>query len=134
MVLPEIPVLAQQYAWTYSLQNLVYKPLDYKLAYYSLWKRGAENIESAWAKANQENRSLKAEEVKSLVDATTGQLPSARGEVSAKAPDTNFKLITIDGDTATAVIDDGPRTMEMTLVNINGHWFIAGAKIMEIHF
>jgi|GEM_PF-665371 len=28
MVLPEVPVLAQQYAWTNSLQNLVYKPLD----------------------------------------------------------------------------------------------------------
>jgi len=27
MVLPEVPVLAQQYAWTNSLQNLVYKPL-----------------------------------------------------------------------------------------------------------
>ena len=36
-------------------------------------------------------------------------------------------------DIATALIDDGPRTVELTLVLVDKEWYIAGIKGISIH-
>jgi len=105
--------------------------LDYKLAYYIWWKKGAEKFETLQAAAEQENRDLTQEESESLID-SSGRVAAPRAEGDATIPDLKFLSIEIDGDIAWAVFDDGPRTIQMTLVKRNGQWYLAGgAKMLE---
>lgn len=107
--------------------------LDYKLAYYIWWKKGAEKFEALQAVAEKENRNLTQEEAASLVD-DTGRVAAPRAEGDATIPDLKFLSIDIDGSIAWAVFDDGPRTIQMTLVKRNGQWYLAGgAKLLEFH-
>ena len=105
--------------------------LEYKIAYYTWWGRGAESVEQLQAKVAKEGRNLTTEEMQSLVD-STGRIAPYRSTIT-KPPEIEFKSIVIDGDRAITTFDDGPRTNEMTLVKINGSWFIAGNKILVFH-
>jgi len=104
--------------------------LDYELAYYEHWKTGALRLEELWAKAAEEGRPLTLEEVQSLRD-RSGRIAAPRAPEGVRIQ-IDFKSIVVEGDVATAVFDDGPRLNEMTLVKINGKWYIAGNKILQI--
>jgi len=106
--------------------------LDYKLAYYTWWKEGAEKFETLQAVAEKEKRELTQEEKQSLID-TSGRIapPRAQGEVSV--PESKFESIEIKENIALAVYDDGPRTIEMTLVKKDGQWYLAGGKLLNLH-
>lgn len=106
--------------------------LDYKLAYYKWWEAGAQKIEALQAKAQAEGRPLTPEEVSSLIDGSGRiAMPRAQGPVSEIWLD--FYSISINGDIAVAIFDDGPRTNRMTLVKVDGKWYIAGNEILAVH-
>lgn len=106
--------------------------LDYKLAYYKWWEGGALKIEALQSKAQAEGRALTQEEISSLVD-DNGRIamPRAQGPISEVWLD--FFSISIDGDVAIAIFDDGPRTNKMILVKKDGRWYIAGNEILSVH-
>lgn len=106
--------------------------LDYELAYYEHWKTGALQLEKLQAKAAEEGRQLTAEEVLSLQD-RSGRIAAPRAPEGVNI-ELNFKSIVVEGDVAIAVFDDGPRLNEMILVKIDGKWYIAGNKILQILF
>lgn len=106
--------------------------LDYKQAYFAWWERGALQFEALQAQAEREGRALTPEEARSLVDASRrAAMPRAQGPIDP--PNLEFKSIRIDDTTAVAVVSDGPRTWELTLVKVNDQWLIAGGKIVSIH-
>lgn len=107
--------------------------LDYKLAYFSWWKNGALRLEELWSKVEKEGRNLTQEEVQSLID-SSGRLAAPRNpEGLGSETEIRFKSITIIGDIATVVFDDGARLNEMTLVNVGGRWYIAGNVVLRVH-
>jgi hypothetical protein len=106
--------------------------LDSKLAYYSWWEQGALRLEELWAKAAQEGRHLTREEMNSLMD-SGGRLAAPRLQGPVPTPEIRFISISVKGDLAIATFDDGGRTIEMTLVKINGQWYIAGNKVIDVH-
>lgn len=106
--------------------------LDYKLAYYIWWKVGAEKIETLQAVAEEEKRELTQEEKQSLID-TSGRIAPPRAQGEASVPELKFESIEIKGNMALAVYDDGPRTIEMTLVKKGGQWYLAGGKLLNLH-
>lgn len=109
-----------------------YGYLDYKLAYFSWWEQGALKIERLKLKTNAENRQMTAAEMRSLYDQQNRlAMPRLQGEVSA--PHLSFHSIEIQGDTAVAIFDDGPRTNQMTLTKTGTNWRIAGNRFTAIH-
>lgn len=120
------------------MQDITHNPsktdfgyLDYKIAYYTWWGKGAETVEQLQTKTAIEGRNPTQEEMQSLVD-PTGRIAPYRS-TNTKTPEIEFKSITIKGDQAIATFDDGPRINEMTLVKINSGWLIAGNKILAYH-
>ncbi len=109
-----------------------YGYLDYKLAYFSWWEKGALQLETLFAKVKNENRKMTKDEMRSLFD-QKGRLamPRLKGESTKK--NLSFDSIEIKGDTAVAIFDDGPRTNQMILVKVENQWFIAGNKILSVH-
>jgi len=106
--------------------------LDYKMAYNS-WARDAIlHSEALHAKAKAENRSLSGEERKSLVD-SYGRMAPARVEGPIKKPSLTFFSVEISDDIATAVLDDGPMTVQLTLVLVDKKWYIAAYKGLAVH-
>jgi hypothetical protein len=109
-----------------------YGYLDYKLAYYTWWKNGSLQYEAIESKAKSENRKMTKEELKSLFD-EKGRLAMPRLKGEEKKPYLSYTTIEVNDDMAIAIFDDGPRTNQMTLVKIEGQWFIAGNKITAVH-
>jgi len=106
--------------------------LDYKLAYYS-WVRDATTYsETIHAKAKAENRGLTDEEKKSLID-SNGRIAPARAKDSIRNQTLKFLAVNINDDIATIILDDGPTTIELTLVLVDNQWYIAGIKGVSIH-
>jgi len=72
----------------------------------------------------------------SLVD-SKGRMAGPRScpgpESRGSKIDLEFLSLHINGDVASVVFDDGPRTNQMTLVNVNHHWYIAGNRILALH-
>jgi len=106
--------------------------LDYKVAYYTWWRDGALRLESLQRQAALEGRSLTEEEMSSLVDAK-GRVAMPRAQDSSWDISLEFISILINDDIATVIFDDGPRTNKMTLVKIDGEWYIAGNEILAVH-
>lgn len=105
--------------------------LDYKIAYYT-WRRDATlHQETIYATAQSEGRVLTEKERQSLVD--SGRIAPARAESSTRKILINFISMKIDNDIALVVLDDGPRTIQLTLVFIKGQWYIADYVGLEIH-
>lgn len=105
--------------------------LDFELAYYKEWELGALKLEALEAKAQAEGRSPTPEELASLIG-SSGRIPAPRACWSGQLH-LDFYSISINGDTAVAIFNDGPRTNRMTLVKVNGQWYIAGNEILAIH-
>jgi hypothetical protein len=111
---------------------LSYGYLDYKIAYYSWWEKGALKYEELKRNADNENRALTTNEVKTLVD-NKGRMALTRLKSESVPAKLTFLSIDIKNDVAIAVFDDGPRTNQMTLVKVENKWFIAGNKFLSIH-
>ncbi|MCS7178877.1 MAG: hypothetical protein N0A03_06340, partial [Anaerolineae bacterium] len=106
--------------------------LDYKIAYYKWWASGARKIEALQSKAQAEGRPLSPEELSSLID-SSGRIAMPRAQGPIQKVNLQFHSISIEGDTAVVIFDDGPRTNRTTLVKVNGRWYIAGNKILAVH-
>lgn len=106
--------------------------LDYKLAYYKWWETGARKIEALESQARAEGRPLTPDELSSLVD-SSGRIAMSRAQGPIPEIWLDFYSISIDGDVAVTIFDDGPRTNRMTLVKVNGRWYIAGNEILAVH-
>lgn len=106
--------------------------LDYKLAYYKWWESGARKIEALESQARAEGRPLTPEELSSLVD-SSGRIAMPRAQGPIREIRLDWHSISINGDIAVAIFDDGPRTNRMTLVKIDGRWYIAGNEILAVH-
>ena len=113
-----------------SLETAGY--LDYKLAFYTWRADTTLHFEEVQKKAKSENRALTAEEKRSLID-QYGRSAPARATGPKKKIPIRFISMEIVEDIATALIDDGPRTVELTLVLVDKEWYIAGIKGISIH-
>jgi hypothetical protein len=113
-----------------SLESAGY--LDYKLAYYSWIIHATTHAEKIKEKAKKENRALTEEERKSLVD-SKGRMAPARSESPTRSLPLTFFSVEINGDIATVVLDDGPRTIKLTLVMVDKKWYVAAYKGLVMH-
>jgi len=111
-------------------ENLGY--LDYKLAYYNWWKQGALKFEQLQTKATQEGRSITKDELKTLID-EHGRLAIPRSQISSQDQTLKFLSLSINGEIASVIFDDGPRTNKMIVVKIKDKWYIAGNMILSVH-
>jgi hypothetical protein len=107
--------------------------LDYKTAYYSWRFSSILNAESVKEKAKAGNRPLTEEEKKSLVD-PQGRTAPARSVGSSKRLPLTFISMNIKNDVATVVLNDGTYTAELTLVLVDGNWYIAGFRGITLNF
>jgi hypothetical protein len=109
-----------------------YGYLDYKLAYFAWWRKGALKAETIFMKVKKENRKMTKDDVRSLFD-EKGRLamPRLKGDIVKK--NLAFNSIEVNTDTAVVVFNDGSRTNQMTLVKIDNNWLIAGNKIIAVH-
>lgn len=106
--------------------------LDYKLAYYS-WRMDATlYAEAIKEKAKADNRELTDSEKKSLID-SNGRSAPARAEDPYRHQPLLFMSVNIVDDIATVVLNDGPTTIELTVVLVDKQWYIAGIKGISIH-
>lgn len=113
-----------------SLESAGY--LDYKIAY-NMWAANAIlHYEEIHKKAKAENRELTKEEKQSLTD-KYGRGTPGRAESPIRSFPVKFISMEINDDIALVVIDDGPRTVELTLVLVDNHWYIAAIKGISIH-
>lgn len=106
--------------------------LDYKIAYYSWMKDAILHSEAVHAKANAENRELTGNEKKLLID-SKGRVAPARAESSTRKTPVSFLSVEIHEDIAIAIINDGPRTIQLTLVLVDKQWYIAAYKGIAFH-
>jgi hypothetical protein len=113
-----------------SLETAGY--LDYKLAYYTWSRDEILHLEALQEKAKKENRNLTEEELQSLRD-SKGRTPPARAEGPLKLIPLNFMSLEINGDIATAILDDGPTVTKITLVLVDGQWYIADASVLIVN-
>jgi len=109
-----------------------YGYLDYKLAYFSWWEKGAIQLETLFTKVKNENRKMTKDEMRSLFD-QQGRLAMPRLKGESVKKNLSFESIENKGDTAVAIFDDGPRTNQMILVKVENQWLIAGNKILSVH-
>lgn len=108
--------------------------LDYKIAYNTWRKNGALQLEQVWQKARSEGRDyLTEEESKSLMDSSGRVPPQPIPASTTFTINIEFISISVEGEVAKAVFDDGAQTQEMTLVKKEGQWYIAGLKILSSH-
>jgi hypothetical protein len=106
--------------------------LDYKLAFYSWRKNSILHSEAVHATAKAENRDLTDKEKKSLID-PYGRIAPAREENPIRKTSITFLSVEVNEDIATAVLDDGPATVQLTLVLLDKKWYIAAYKGLSIH-
>lgn len=123
-----------------TIQELTNNPLletagylDYKMAYYT-WRRDATlHEEAVYAKAKAENRELTDEEKRSLVD-SEGRRAPPRARDAERDVALLFISVEIQDDVALVVLDDGPATLELTLVLVDGDWYIAAIRGILTHY
>lgn len=125
-----------------TVRELTYNPilksagwLDYKIAYWSWGVNGAIHTEAVLAKAKSENRGLTKEEKASLVDRYGRTAPPRppKEKIKNEKMQLEFVSVNVDGDIATVVLDEGPRTIELTLVFVDKSWYIAASKTLSVH-
>jgi hypothetical protein len=106
--------------------------LDYKVAYHSWASNAILHSEAVREKAKLENRGLTTEEIQSLID-PQGRTAPARVPSPTRSHALQFISVKVKRDIAKVILDDGPRTIEMTLVLIDEQWYIAGIKGIAFH-
>lgn len=106
--------------------------LDYKMAYRSWTRDSILHTEDVFAKAKAENRELTQEERESLTD-SYGRTAPARTEKPTRNYSVKFISMKINKDIAFVIVNDGPTTSELTLVLVDGQWYIAGLRGISVH-
>ena len=106
--------------------------LDYKIAYYSWMNSAILHSEALHAKAKKESRELTDDEKKSLID-SNGRTAPGRVDNPIRDQPLTFMSVNINDDTATVILNDGPTTIELTVVLVDKQWYIAGIKGISIH-
>jgi hypothetical protein len=104
--------------------------LDYKLAYYGWLINGIKAREDLENKAKSENRNLTKEERK-ILNENDAPVHTKKGDYRSPL---YIPSIELKDDIAKAVIEDGCINAELTLVLVDGKWFIAGYKGLGINF
>jgi hypothetical protein len=101
--------------------------LDYKNAYYNWWKEGLSHYESLNKKAKAENRAITNEELNAFLATKWGSIP---GRVKSPVRYNRLKFISlsINNEIAKVVLNDGPTVRRLTLVLVNGQWYIAACE------
>jgi hypothetical protein len=103
-------------------------------AYYITWGESAARLETALKKAEAEKRTVTADEMQEIVEASSGRVPALARQDPVSETKLEFKSIEIDGDKATVRYDDGAALQEATLLKINGQWYISGIRPIWVHF
>jgi hypothetical protein len=106
--------------------------LDYKEAFYSWRIEDTLHAEAVKEKAKQENRALSKEERDSLMD-PQGRSAPARAQGPTRTTSLSFMSIEINEDVAIVILDDGTYKAEVTLVFVDGSWYIAGFKGISLN-
>jgi len=106
--------------------------LDYKEAFYSWRIEATLHAEAVKEKAKQENRALSKEERDSLMD-PHGRSAPARAHGPTRTTSLTFMSIEINEDVAIVILDDGTYKAELTLVFVDGSWYIAGFKGISLN-
>ena len=106
--------------------------LDYKVAFYSWRIKATLHAEAVKEKAKQENRALSDEERASLID-SNGRSAPARAQGPTRTRSLTFMSIDVNEDVAIVILDDGTYKAELTLVFVDGSWYIAGFKGISLN-
>ena len=106
--------------------------LDYKVAFYSWRIKATLHAEAVKEKAKQENRALSKEERDSLID-SNGRSAPARAQGPTRTTSLTFMSIEVNEDVAIVILDDGTYKAELTLVFVDGSWYIAGFKGLSLN-
>lgn len=106
--------------------------LDYKLAYYTWCRDGVLQLEELQKKATVENRELTKAELQSLRD-SKGRTAPARAEGPIKLLPLKFISIEVNEDVATVIVNDGPTITQITLVLVDGQWYIAQSNVLIVN-
>ena len=106
--------------------------LDYKVAFYSWRIEATLHAEKVKEKAKQENRALSDEERDSLMD-SNGRSAPARSPGPTRNRSLTFMSIDVNEDIAIVILDDGTYKAELTLVFVDGIWYIAGFKGISLN-
>lgn len=105
-----------------SLESAGY--LDYKLAYHPWWLEGKRQWEEIYDRAMAENREVSEEERQTFLASKWGKYPG--GSCSPQRTwQTRFVSVVMEDDIATVVLGVGNRAKELTLVFVNGQWYVA---------
>jgi hypothetical protein len=107
--------------------------LDYKMAYYSWRINSTRHAEELRATAKAENRDLTEAEKASLVDpyGRSAPMPAQDGVNDLTL---TFMSVEVKEDVATVVYSDGVVEAELTIVLVDGRWYIAAFKGLKIVF
>lgn len=116
-----------------SRVEAIYKTgwLDYKIAFFEDWKWGAEGLEQLEARAKSESRGVTAEELRSIVG--TGMHPAPRSQRPVRNVNIRIESLTIDGERAEVVYDNGAQTKLVALLKTENGWRIVGERILDVH-
>jgi len=106
--------------------------LDYKVAFYSWRIKATLHAERVKEKAKQENRALSEEERDSLID-SNGRSAPARAQGPTRTTSLTFMSIEINKGVAIVILDDGTYKAELTLVFVDGSWYIARFKGISLN-
>ena len=106
--------------------------LDYKVAFYSWRIKATLHAERVKEKAKQENRALSEEERDSLID-SNGRSAPARAQGPTRTTSLTFMSIDVNEDVAIVILDDGTYKAELTLVFVDGSWYIARFKGISLN-
>ena len=114
-------------AFTYnsSLERAGY--LDYKTAYYNWWNDSTLRFEALKEKAQAENREIAQDEINSLIDSKWGMAP-ARAKSPNREIILQFISVNLDGDLATIYLHTGYQVVIISLVQVDGKWYVAGVE------
>jgi hypothetical protein len=105
-----------------SLESAGY--LEYKMAYHPWWLEGKRQWEEIYHRAKTENREVSEEEHQAFQASKWGTYPG--GSCFSERPwQARYVSNHVEEDIATVVLGVGSRAKELTLVIVDGQWYIA---------
>lgn len=118
--------------------SAVTENVGYLTAMQTKWKHFQEGdrlARAALVKAQAENRDLTTEEWQELAKQNHGVQPPIFDEADPMyKPNLRYDAIEIDQDKATVRYDAGQALQEAILRLVNGRWFIADIRAIQVHF
>lgn len=105
--------------------------LDYKVAFFEDWGRGAEALERLEATAKSEGRLVTSDELRSITG--PGMPPAARGVQPTQKTSVRLMSVTVDGTRAEVQYDDNAVTYLLALSKTKDGWRIVGERVLDVH-